>query len=186
MLSSEIGRVYSADVRLVGVTRPTIVMWLALGACSNGTPPAPDAPADAVVHVVRHAETGSTATDPPLDATGQARAQSLATLLAPANVTAAFTSQFRRTQETAMPTALAGGFDITVVDVAGANYGTVLANAVRDSMATSVLIVGHSDTVPDTVKALSGEDVPPISETEFDRIYTITLSDPPVLVEDTY
>ena len=39
----------------------------------------------------------------------------------------------------------------------------------------AVLIVGHSNTVPATVQALSGTTVPPIAETEYDRLYTVTL-----------
>ena len=169
--------------------RRALLSITALGACSSA-PASPDAASDVVIHVVRLAETGSTATDPPLDATGQARADTLASLLAPANVTAILTSQFRRTQDTAMPTAVDAGITVSVIEITASNgttYGNVLATAVRDSTATSLLIVGHSKTVPDTVKALAGTDVPPISETEFDRIYTITLAaDGPHLVEGTY
>jgi phosphohistidine phosphatase SixA len=172
------------------MTCRSLFVLATLGACSSDSTPArPDARSDVVVHVVRHAETGSTATDPPLDATGQARAATLASLLGPANVTAIFTSQFRRTQDTAMPTAIDAGVAISVIEIPanGTTYGDVLVAATQDSMATSALIVGHSNTVPDTVKAFTGIDVPPISESEFDRIYTITLAaDGPQLVEGTY
>jgi hypothetical protein len=87
-------------------------------------------------------------------------------------------------------TAIDAGITISVIEVTaanGTNYGNVLEAALADSMATSALIVGHSNTVPDTVKALTGMTVPPISESEFDRLYTITLSaDAPQLVEETY
>jgi phosphohistidine phosphatase SixA len=102
------------------------------------------------------AETGSTATDPSLDADGQARAQALATRLADADIALALSSQYKRTQETAMPTAAAAGITVTALPVTGASsatYGNELVTAVQNSGARVALIVGHSNTVPDTVKA---------------------------------
>ncbi|CAN5797736.1 phosphoglycerate mutase family protein [soil metagenome] len=176
-----------------------VVFGLIVG-CGGGddAEPTPDAglhvdapaTADRVVYVVRHAETGSTATDPPLDATGTARAMRLATRLAGANVSKVYASQYHRTRDTGMPVAAAAGItiDVRMVDASSsATYGMELATAARDAMVPAVLIVGHSNTVPETVKALSGVTVPAIAETEYDRLYTITLSaDGPHLVSGTY
>ncbi len=151
-----------------------------------------DAPAtvDRVVYVVRHAETGSTATDPPLDAAGQARAMRLVTRLANAGVAKVYASQYHRTRDTGMPVAAAAGItvDVRMVDASNtATYGLELATAARAAMVPAVLIVGHSNTVPETVKALSGVSVPVIAESEYDRFYTITLAaDGPHLVSGTY
>lgn len=153
----------------------------------DGPPPMADANTDVKVYVVRHAETGSTATDPPLDATGQARAQALATLLADANIGAAFSSQYARTRETATPTATAAGITVTPVAATSANaatYGMQLVTAVNDAKVHAALIVGHSNTVPDTVKAFTGTTVNAIGETEFDRIYTITIATDGVHLEE--
>jgi phosphohistidine phosphatase SixA len=159
---------------------PWIVLAALVTACSGDDGPAPpDAAVPPTVYIVRHAETGSTATDPSLNTTGQARAQALATRLAQANITAVYASQYLRTRETAQPTADAAGVTVTVSMVTGSNaatYGAELAAAVRNTMATSTLIVGHSNTVPDTVKAFTGVTVPAIAETEYDRIYTVTLA----------
>ena len=157
------------------------VLVAMLGGCGDDGPAPKDAPAPAPVkvYVVRHAETGSTATDPSLDAAGQARAQALATRLADAGIEAAYASQYKRTQETAMPAAVAAGISVTVVPVTGANaatYGNELVTAVNSSGAGAALIVGHSNTVPDTVKAFTGVVITPIGESEYDRFYTITLA----------
>src|SRR5690242_10314535 len=102
-----------------------LVLALSLAACGGDDGGAPkDASNDVVVYVVRHAEVGSTATDPSLDATGQARAQALATRLGGAGITSVFASQYKRTQETAMPTAMAAGVQVTVKPVSGANAAT--------------------------------------------------------------
>jgi phosphohistidine phosphatase SixA len=157
-----------------------IVFAALVTACSGDDGPAPpDAAVPPKVYIVRHAETGSTATDPPLNATGQARAQALATLLAQANITTVLTSQYLRTRDTGMPTATAAGVTVMVRMVTASNsatYGTELATEVTSAMPAGTLIVGHSNTVPDTVKAFTGVTVTPIAESEYDRLYTITLA----------
>jgi probable phosphoglycerate mutase len=165
---------YTARVRLVALALALIA------GCSDTVDPAPepDAPPlpTSTVYVVRHAETGSTAMDPPLDAAGRARAQALATRLGGAGVSLVLTSQFLRTRETGEPTAARAGIAVTVHPAAGASYGMELAAMVRASAPAAVLIVGHSNTVPATVKAFTGTDIAPIAETEFDRLYTIAIT----------
>jgi phosphohistidine phosphatase SixA len=159
-----------------------VVLAVLVAACGgdDGPPVQKDAAVrDPVVFVVRHAETGSTAADPSLDATGQAHAQALATKLAAEGITLVLSSQYKRTQETGQPTAVAAGLTVTVKPVTGTNaatYANELKAAVGDTPGTAALIVGHSNTVPDTVKAFTGMDVTPIAETEYNRFYTITLA----------
>jgi phosphohistidine phosphatase SixA len=141
--------------------------------------PTPDASAlTTVVFVVRHAETTTDPNDPALSTAGQARAQALAQIVAPAQLAAVLSSQFRRTRDTGAPAAAAASLAVEVMAVTAANlatYGAELATAARSHAGRAVLIVGHSNTVPATVEALAGTTVPPIAETEFDRLYTITL-----------
>ncbi len=172
-----------------------LVVALIYGCGGGDDDPSTDAAVDAistdrVVYVVRHAETGSTATDPPLDAAGMARAMKLAMRLQNAGIAKIYASQYHRTRDTGMPVAVAAGITVEVrmVDASNsATYGAELNTAARDAMVPAVLIVGHSNTVPDTVKAISGVTVPAIAETEYDRLYTITLAaDGPHLVSGTY
>jgi broad specificity phosphatase PhoE len=132
-----------------------------------------------VVIVVRHAEK---ATDDPRDPTlseaGQARAQALAASLAGAGLDAAYSTQYRRTQLTAAPAAAAAGIDVQVRPVDATNAATYDADLARDLRAlpagSTALVVGHSNTVPGIVKALTGADATEMAETEFDR-YTVIL-----------
>ena len=160
---------------------------LLLAACSSGPSPAePDASdpmtdakdAATVVLVVRHAETTTEPNDPGLSTAGQARAEALARIVAPAGLAAVLSSQFRRTRDTGAPAAAAASLAVEVIAVDASNlgtYGARLATAARSHAGRAVLIVGHSNTVPATVEALAGTTVPPIAETEFDRLYKITL-----------
>ena len=131
--------------------------------------------ADVRVIVVRHAEKASDGTkDPGLTPAGQARADELARLLDNEHLVAIYATQYRRTQLTARPTALAAGLRIRARRAD--EPADLLAATIRHSHHEgTVLVVGHSDTVPALVTALSGQAVPPIADDEFDRYFIITL-----------
>ena len=69
-----------------------------------------------VVFIVRHAEKASTGgKDPDLSVQGQKRADALAHILKDSQITSIFVTEFKRTQETAAPTASAAHVSPTVV-----------------------------------------------------------------------
>ena len=81
------------------------------------------ASAQPVVVIVRHGEKVTNGgTDPDLSSAGRARADALARILKDSGITAIFTTEFKRTQETAAPTATSAHVAPTVVvakDTAG-------------------------------------------------------------------
>ena len=153
-----------------------LLLALAMPSAAPATPP--DA---TVVVVLRHAEK---ATDDPRDPTlseaGQARAQALARRLEPTGLDAVYATQYRRTQLTAAPAAAQAGVAVTVRPVDAANaasYGPDLARDLRALPAGSTaLVVGHSNTVPAIVAAISGQPATEMPETEYDR-YTVIVLD---------
>ncbi len=139
------------------------------------------------VILVRHAEKHATpATDPSLTSEGETRARSLARILAQAGVKAVLTSQYLRTRETARPTADAAAVTAVVVPlepdpadrrkISQQSINALVAGIHRYSGET-VLVVGHSNTVPLVIAALGGGQVPEIPETEFDNMFVLTLLD---------
>ena len=144
----------------------------ALVACSS-TPPMNDREAAATFVIVRHAEKSTDdPQDPSLSETGKARAQSLARLLADAPLNAAYATGYRRTQQTAQPAADAHGVKITIYDAK--LPATSLAAQLRAAHAQgTVLVVGHSNTVPDIVSALSGQSVSAMSDEQYDLVYRV-------------
>ena len=139
------------------------------------------AAAQQTVIVVRHAERAdggaSMATDKPADpllsAAGEARAAKLAALLADAGVTAIFTTEFKRTQDTGKPLAAKRGLKIDThpaKDTAG-----LIAKIKKEHATGVVLIVGHSNTVPDIVKAFTGKVIT-MKDEEYDAMYVLTPS----------
>jgi broad specificity phosphatase PhoE len=133
-----------------------------------------------VVVVVRHAEKGTDdPTDPSLSDGGRARAQALAAALAGAGVDAVYTTQYRRTQLTATPAAEAAGVPVQVRPIDAKTLPTYDADLARDLRAlppgSTALVVGHSNTVPTLVRAISGQTAPAMPESEFDRFTVIVL-----------
>ena len=146
-----------------------------LAACGNA-PPVKDADAAVTFVIVRHAEKSSDdPRDPSLSEIGKARAQGLARLLADTPLSAAYATGFRRTQQTAQPTADAHDVKIEIYDAK--LPATALASQLRKAHAHgTVLVVGHSNTVPEIVATLSGTVVPAMADDEFDRLYRIDLT----------
>jgi len=146
--------------------------------------------AQRAVFVVRHAEradAGMSATpDPRLSAAGEARAERLAALLAAAGVTAAYATEYRRTVTTVEPLARHLGLSIQQVP---AKDTAALAGRIRASGPDDVVVVaGHSNTVPDILKALGVAEPVTIADDEYDNLFIVVPrgSGPPALLRLKY
>lgn len=158
----------------------TLLRLLMLIACLATALPA-HAHDGIVVVVVRHAEKDDDdKVDPSLAGSGEVRAQALAETLAGARLDLAIATQYRRTRQTAEPAANAAGIPVTLRPVDAANAATHAGDLARELRAlppgSTALVVGHSNTVPGIVEALSGKPAMPMPETEYDR-YTVVLLD---------
>lgn len=144
----------------------------------------PAAASDQVIFLVRHAEKAATpaappatktmmADDPPLSAAGQARAAHLAALLASADVRRIFTTEFLRTRQTAAPMAQARHLEIVAVPAKDPEQLLAQVRQVKGN----VLIVGHSNTVPDLLKRLGIKDDITIVDPEYDNLFVVVRPD---------
>ena len=122
------------------------------------------------VVLVRHAEPATGGTDPGLSQGGARRATRLAKMLADAGITDIFTSDLRRTRETAQP--LASLSSITPVVIAS---NPAAAAAQIRAAGKRVLVVGHTNTVPLIIKALGGPPDVVIKPKEFNRLLVLHL-----------
>lgn len=132
------------------------------------------------VFVMRHAEKQTANPDdkdPPLAPAGEARALELAQHFgrAPKGQTldAIIVTELRRTKDTVSP--LANRLGVPVIVVPSDDPKGAAERALHDFRGGRVLIVAHSDTVPEIVKALSGVDVGPMSETEYGILYVVAV-----------
>jgi broad specificity phosphatase PhoE len=147
---------------------------LLLAAAANATP---------VIFIVRHAEKASTGgKDPELSVQGQKRADALANILKDSQITAVFVTEFKRTQETAAPTARAAHVSPTVIP---ANDIGLLVEKLR-ALNSNALVVGHGNTIPDLLKALGMSTPISISEDDYGEIFAVVPADVPQLLRLHY
>ena len=148
-------------------------------------------PADTLVIVIRHAEKAGPSGDVPLSAIGEARARDLVALAREAGIAAVVTTQFLRTRQTAAPTVQALGItpDVVASTADASEHARQIATLVRERyQGRSVLIVGHSNTVPAIIAALGGPAMRDLCDSEYDRLFVLSLSEgaPPRLVQSRY
>jgi broad specificity phosphatase PhoE len=128
--------------------------------------------------LVRHAEKAALpAADPPLTAEGRARAEALVGVLRHARISSILTSQFVRTRETAAPLAAQAGVAVQQASTAGGmvqHIATLVAMARRAPPESTVVVVGHSNTLPELARAL-GHPAPAIGDCEYDGLMVIRL-----------
>ena len=129
------------------------------------------------VIVVRHAEKGAEpASDPPLTAAGTARAELLADMVRDAGVSAVITTQFQRTRMTGAAAAARLGILPEVVDARAPMHAKAVADTVlMKHRGQTVLVVGHSNTVPEIVAALGAPKPQPICDEGYDNAFVVTI-----------
>ena len=134
--------------------------------------------AQPVVVIVRHAEKAANGgNDPDLSSAGRARAEALARILKDSGTTAIFTTEFKRTQETAAPTSTATHVTPTVV----AAKDTAALVARLHQLNGNALVVGHGDTIPNILKALGINSSINIPDADYSELLIVILGDKPQL-----
>jgi len=133
------------------------------------------------IFLVRHFEKQSSDTDtqnkptndPKLTERGQARAQALAAFLAEKNVTAVFSTNYNRTLQTATPTAQQYGINITVYNPSELAQFALQLKALAGTGNGNILVVGHSNTMPQLLKLLGGPDKV-LSEDDYGDLFSVS------------
>ena len=137
-------------------------------------------PPTTVVYLVRHAERAEDGTnDPPVSQAGEERARLLARMLGDAGIERIHSTDYRRTRATAAPLADRLGLQVESYDPRD-----LRALAARlQTEGGRHLVVGHSNTTPDAVRALGGAPGDPIHESEYDRLYIVVVTGDGVTTE---
>jgi 2,3-bisphosphoglycerate-dependent phosphoglycerate mutase len=152
---------------MVGVLALIVAAWLLITANST------------IVVIVRHAEKvmdGSP--DPGLTDQGQARAQLLARTFGDrqikGHIDVIYTSSALRNRLTAAPLAAKLGIEPEVVSEDDPR--SFAHQVLHEHRGAHVLVVGHSDTIPAIVEALSGvRDIAPIGASEYGTMYIVSV-----------
>lgn len=129
--------------------------------------------ATTTLYLIRHAEKADASANPDLSAEGVVRASHWNEVFSAVHFDAIYSTHYKRTEQTAAPTAVA---QKTAVSYYEPKELTV--EKIRSGHAgQTILIVGHSNTIPNLVNQLIGENVyPMIEETTFGNLYIVTLN----------
>jgi broad specificity phosphatase PhoE len=133
--------------------------------------------AQTAVFVVRHAEKISE-TDQRLTDAGRERATRLAKILGAAGVRAIYATDTERAKDTAAPLAKTLGLRVATYDVGGGegkppDAGAFVQSLRRDHPHEAVLVVGHSNTVPEILKALGCREDISIAGPQYDDLFVV-------------
>ncbi len=129
------------------------------------------------VIIVRHGERAAEpAADPGLTPAGSARAELLAELVKDAGVQAVMSTQFQRTRLTVAPTAAKLGLTNEVIDARAPQHARIVADSIlAKHRGQTVLVAGHSNTVPDIVAALGAPKPAAICDDGYDNLFVVTI-----------
>ena len=146
-------------------------------------------PEPVTIYIVRHAEKRTpedtpgmdeaTKKDPPLSRAGELRAMSLTEDIPAETLDAIYVTKTKRSEHTAAPVVALTGIEpihYPPRDVEG------LVERLRKRSGQSVLIVGHSNTIPELLGAL-GLDKPTIPEDQYGDLWVVRLRESGASVE---
>lgn len=143
------------------------VTGLVLLLAAGGRPAA----AQQAVIVVRHAEKVDDSRDAALSAAGEARAARLAGILGGAGVTAVFATEFQRTRRTVEP--LASRLHLPVIVMPASDTAGLAARVRAEQPRGVVVVCGHSNTVPDVLRAFGAVESIAIADAEYDNLFVL-------------
>jgi phosphohistidine phosphatase SixA len=125
--------------------------------------------AQGAVFVVRHAERADTSADSLLSADGHARANRLGVILRSAGITQIYTTNLRRTVQTAAP--LAAALQLTPTELPVGDLDALVTRLHAAAPHDRVLVVGHSNTVPEILRRLGVTTAVTIDDAEHDNLF---------------
>lgn len=158
--------------RFIGVIAGTLGLLFAFTVLSAGSNPNGDSPTTLIL--VRHAEkTADGTADPGLTRAGRQRAEQLAYVLKHMDLSAIYATPYRRTRQTAAPTASSRNMPILSY---AADEEEFAGKAAADFAGGMVLIVGHSNTIPRLINRLIGADAyAQLPEHVYDNLFIVTI-----------
>ncbi|MBB4078192.1 broad specificity phosphatase PhoE [Lewinella aquimaris] len=123
--------------------------------------------------LVRHAEKGF-GDDPNLTPQGQERAQRLSEMLSTEAIDRVYTTDTKRTRQTAQPTADAHGLKVNFYKTE--DLPSFASRVRRAHVGETVLIVGHSNTTPEVANLIArSSDLDRFSELDYGNLLIVTV-----------
>ena len=124
------------------------------------------------LYLVRHSEKENNSNNPGLTPCGMERSESLSTFFEDVPLEAVYSTDYRRTRSTALPSARSKMLKIQEYDMRALEE--IMAQLMRDQQ--DALVVGHSNTTGLLAGLLMGEDIGAFDESIYNRVYQVVVS----------
>jgi 2,3-bisphosphoglycerate-dependent phosphoglycerate mutase len=135
------------------------------------------------IYLIRHAEKADGSTDPDLSEAGKERTKKWGAYFEDKNISTYYTTPYKRTIQTASFTSAFVSAMPRRGSVKTTQFKTYdprtlsLKQVAQDNNGQSVVVVGHSNTIPAQINALLGQNIyPDMKEDEFGNLYIITIT----------
>jgi phosphohistidine phosphatase SixA len=123
--------------------------------------------------LMRHAEKELTSDDPPLSAAGKRRAEKLPVWLKKYRPDEFYSTATIRTRQTLEPWARKAGKQIQIYNAATQQ---TLAKSLKQKPGKTIVVVGHSNTIPQLVNLLIGTNTySDLPDNEFGKVWIISI-----------
>jgi 2,3-bisphosphoglycerate-dependent phosphoglycerate mutase len=123
--------------------------------------------------IVRHGEKENNDKDPNLSTDGKLRAEALRNMLTNVDVNAIYSTNYKRTRQTALPLATEKGIEIQEYP-AQKPHKLLIEEILTNNLGKTIIIVGHSNTVPGILKSMdSNSQNITINENQFDNLFIV-------------
>jgi len=129
--------------------------------------------AQRTIVVVRHADKIDNSDDAGLSPTGEAQANRLANVLKDLGISTIYTTQFKRTIQTATP--LADLLGIKLLAYEQTDVDGVVKEIREKHPKEVVMVVGHRSTVPRILKQFGASEPVALGSSEYDSLFILTL-----------
>ena len=153
--------------------RFSLILYFLL-CCLTACATAPGTKDGYTLYLVRHAEKQADGShDPELTGAGRRRSENLSEWLADKDIRDVWSSDYKRTRDTARPTLSRLGLDLIIYDPRDltALSRTLLSNQ------ENALVVGHSNTTPELARLLCECEIVDMDDSEYDRLIVISITD---------
>ncbi|WP_193789535.1 SixA phosphatase family protein [Salipiger sp. CCB-MM3] len=131
--------------------------------------------AQEAVYIIRHAEKELTGDDPAITDEGKARAAAWAKMLEHVGLDVVFTSDAKRTHQTGAIIAETLGLPLN--SVSRANTAGLIDALSFDHEEEAVLVVGHTETIPNILESLGVAEEIEVSQTDFANLFILLKPD---------
>jgi phosphohistidine phosphatase SixA len=136
--------------------------------------------AETTVYLARHAEKMTSGDNPELTTVGHSRANNIAQQLLNVGITHIFSTDYKRTIQTATPLAEKLNLEIQSYNPMQLAVFAQQLKAIKGK----ILVIGHSNTTPELTELLSGQRIKKIDDNEYNDLFQVIINQKKIILNN--